>query len=179
MNPTKPYAHGHFQSISRVSNSISKIWSEFCDLYALAMPIFLLFCKFLVIILKTVGGVAEIRTLLCYVYKDIFQSNSRVCNFSNKIWSEFCDLYAMCTSPHFKVNQAYATLAIKLSELCDFYAHAQPKLLLYCKFLIILKTIEGAVETRTLLFYVYKVIFQSKSWECKSSNENLISVLWP
>ena len=36
-----------------------KIWSEFCNFYAHAQSIFLLYCKFVIIILKTVGGVAN------------------------------------------------------------------------------------------------------------------------
>ena len=50
-----------------------KIRLEFCDLYAHVKPILLLCCKFLIIMLKTVKGVAEIQTLLCLVYKAIFQ----------------------------------------------------------------------------------------------------------
>ena len=56
------------------------IWSEFCDLYAHAQPIFLLYCKFQIIILKTVGDVTETRTVLCHVYKAKFLSKSRVHN---------------------------------------------------------------------------------------------------
>ena len=111
-----------------------KIWLEFCDLYTLAQPVFLLCSKFLIIILKTVE-VAETRTLLCHVYNTIFLSKSRLCNSSNKILSEFCDLYA----------------------------HAQPIFLLCCKFqIIILKTVEVA-EAETLLCHVYKTNFLSKS----------------
>ena len=91
-------------SKSRVCNSSNKIWSEFCNLYAHAQPIFLLCCKFQTIVLKTVRDDTETQTLLCYVYMAIFVSKSRVCNSSKKIWSEFYDLYA----------------------------HAQPIFLLYC-----------------------------------------------
>ena len=59
------------------------IRSEFYDIYANALPIFLLCCKFEIIILKTVE-VAETEDLLCHVYKAKFLSKSRVCNSSNK-----------------------------------------------------------------------------------------------
>ena len=57
-----------------VCNSSIKNWSEFCDLYAHVQPIFLLCCKFQIIILKTAGEVAETWTLLWHVYKTIFLS---------------------------------------------------------------------------------------------------------
>ena len=111
-----------------------KIWSEFCDLHAHALPIFLLCCKFQIIILKTVQ-VGETQTILCHLYDAIF-------------W----------------VNPGYATLAIKnWSEFCDLYVHAQPIFLLCCKFrIIILKTVGAVMEAWTLLCHVYKAIFLSK-----------------
>ena len=119
-----------------------KNWSEFCDLYAHAQPIFLLCCKFQIIILKTVRDDAETWSLLCNVYKAIFVSKSRVCNSSNKIWSEFYDLYA----------------------------HAQPIFLHCCQFQIIILTTVECAETQTLLCHMYKAIFVSKSRVCNSSN---------
>ena len=78
---------------SRVCNSSNKNWSEFCDLYAYAQPIFLLCCKYQ-IILKTVE-VAETQTLLCHVYKAIL-SKSKVCNSSNKKLIRFLRLLYTC-----------------------------------------------------------------------------------
>ena len=66
----------------------------------------------------------------------------------------------------------------KWSELCDLYAHVQFIFLLCWKFqIIILKTLDVA-ETRTLLCYVYKAMFLSKS---RAYNLAMIirSVLWP
>ena len=40
-----------------------KIWLEFCDLYAHALPIFLLCCNFQIIILKTVDIVGTNPTM--------------------------------------------------------------------------------------------------------------------
>ena len=96
---------------------------------------FIFCCKFKIIILKTIGEVAETRTLLCHMYKTSF-------------W----------------VNTGYVTLAIKFwSELCDHYANAQPIILLCCRFeIIILKTVEIA-GTRTLLCHVFKSLFLSNS----------------
>ena len=70
-----------------------KIWSELCDLYAHAQPILLVCCKFLIITLKTVGGVAETQILLCHVYNAIFQSKSKVCNSSNKSSAKWSIIY--------------------------------------------------------------------------------------
>ena len=67
-------------SKSRICNSTSKNYLEFCDLYAHALPIFLL-CKFKIIILKTVEF-AETRILLCHVLKAKVISKSRICNSS-------------------------------------------------------------------------------------------------
>ena len=64
-----------------------KISSEFCDIYAHAQSIFLLCCKFQIIILKTVE-VPKIWTLLCQ-YKAIFLGKLRVCNSSNKSSATF------------------------------------------------------------------------------------------
>ena len=43
--------------------------SEFCDLHAHALPIFLICCMLQTIILKTIGEIAEKRTLLIQVYR--------------------------------------------------------------------------------------------------------------
>ena len=67
-NPTMPCVLDNFPGKSRVSNSPIIIRSEFFDLYAHVQSICLLWCKFQTITLKTVGGVAEMRTLLCHVY---------------------------------------------------------------------------------------------------------------
>ena len=45
--------------------------SEFCDLYAHALSLFLLCWKFQIIIFKAVGEVADTRTLLCHEYEVI------------------------------------------------------------------------------------------------------------
>ena len=90
--------------------------------------------------------------LLGHTYVANLLNISRLCNSSNKIWSEFCDLYA----------------------------YAQPISLLCCKFQIIrLKTAGEVAETRIYLCHAYKVIFLSKSMVRNSYNKNLIRVLWP
>ena len=107
---------------SRVCNSSNKIWSEFCDLNAYALPIFLLCGNFQITISKTV----RCKHKLPY--------------------------YAMSMRQNSKVNSGYVTLAI-WSEFCDLYAHALPISLLCCKFqIIILKTVWEVAETRTQLF---------------------------
>ena len=55
---------------------------EFCNLYAYVQPIFLLCCKFQIIIFKTEGEVADTQTLVhvCHVCKTNFLSKSRVHN---------------------------------------------------------------------------------------------------
>ena len=101
--------------------------SEFCDPYAHARPIslYLLCCKFQIIILKTVRVVAETRTLLYHMYDKL----------------------------SIKVNQGYASLTMIIrSEFCNIYAYAQPLSSLLCKFQsITLKTIGGVTETQTVL----------------------------
>ena len=66
--------------------------SKFSDLYAPALSIFLLCCKFQTIILKTVE-VAETGDLLCLVNKAKILVNPRYVTLSIIIQSEFKDLY--------------------------------------------------------------------------------------
>ena len=72
-----------FLSKSRVCNSSIKNLITVLWLYAHALSIFLLCCKFQILILKAVE-VTETQTLLCHVYKAKFLLNkSRVCNSTN------------------------------------------------------------------------------------------------
>ena len=86
----------------RVHNSSNKnlirvLWLLYtCPAYILPC------CKFLIIILKTVRGIAEIQTLLCHVYKAIFQSKSRVCNSSNV--NLIRALWPLCTCPAYTLT---------------------------------------------------------------------------
>ena len=127
-----------------------------CALYTHAQTIFLLCCRFLIIILKTVG-VAETRTLLCHEYKATFQSKSRVCNSSNKKlirvpwplctcpayiltllqdsnhYLENCSSSCRETNPTMPYVQAIfqsKSSPCNSSKFCDLYAHAH----LYCYF---------------------------------------------
>ena len=70
-----------FLSKSRVCNSSITISSVMWPLCICTAYIFLLCCKFQIIILKTAGEIAETRTLQCHVYKINFLSKSRVCLF--------------------------------------------------------------------------------------------------
>ena len=75
------------------------IWSELFDLYAYAQSL-RVYPSYgesfkLSITLKTVGGVEEIRTLLCHVYKTNFLSKSRVCNSINN--DSISVLWPLCT----------------------------------------------------------------------------------
>ena len=136
--------------------------SEIYDLYAYAQPIFLLCCKLQIIILKTIGEVAETRYLLCHVYKVIFLNKSRICNSSKensiRVLSRLCTCPAYlttvqvsnyylecsrscgdgnrtmaCVYDFFKVNHGYAYQRLTVhSEFCDPCAHAQSIFLLWC-----------------------------------------------
>ena len=66
-NPTCHVYEARFISKSWVCNASNRKMIRY--LYADAQPICLLCCKFLNITLKTEGGIAETRTLLCHVYK--------------------------------------------------------------------------------------------------------------
>ena len=128
-----------------------KVWSEFCDFYAHVKPIYLLSCRFQIIILKTVE-VAVTWTLLRHAYKAKWLSKSRVYNYSNKNLIRV--LWPLCTCP------ACIVILLKVSNLT-------------------LKTVGEVAETWTLLCHVYKANFLNKSRIHNSSNKNLIRVLWP
>ena len=91
----------NFLRKSRVCNStydnlIRVLWA-LCTLSAHS----LLWCTFQTIILKTVGRVAETRTLICHVYKTNFLSKSRVYDSNNNysirgLWpSCTCSVYIL------------------------------------------------------------------------------------
>ena len=113
----------NFLSKSRVTLAI-KAWCGFCDLYAHAQPIFLLCCKFQIIILKTVE-VAETRILPCHVYKTNFLSKSRVCNSYNNNLIRI--LWPLCTC---------SVDLLTMMQISN----------------ITLKTVEGVAETQTGLY---------------------------
>ena len=84
-----------FLSKSRDVTQAIKIWSYYCDLYAHVQPISLLCCRFQIIILQTVGEVAETLTQQWYVYTTNFLSTSRVCNSKNNNFTRV--LWPLCT----------------------------------------------------------------------------------
>ena len=83
-----------------------------CDFHAYARTIFLLCCKFQ-IILETVA-VVETQTLLCHVYKAKFLSKSKLCNSSNKNLIRI--LYPSCTCP-FSLCCKFQIIILKTKEV--------------------------------------------------------------
>ena len=140
----------NFLSKSRNVTLAIKNWSELGDLYAYAQPIFLLCCKFQIIILKTVGEVAEMRALLCHMYKVIFLNKSRICNSSNE--NSIRVLSGLCTCP------AYLTTV----QVSNYY----------------LENSRSCGDRNRTMACVYE-FFLRKSWVCHSTNNSSIRVLWP
>ena len=115
-----------FLSKSRVCNSGHKIFIRALWPLCTLAQPTFLLCC---INLKTVARVAETWTLLCHVYEAIFQSKSRVCYSNNK--NSIVVLWPFCTCP------AYI-------------------LILFLVSIIILKTVGGVAEARTLLCHLHE-----------------------
>ena len=87
-----------FMSKSRVCNSSNKNMIRVLWPLCTYPAYILIFCKFQIIILKTVGEVAETQTLLCHVYKTNFLSKSRVCSYTYNNWIKvlcICSVYIL------------------------------------------------------------------------------------
>ena len=93
-NPQTPNNESDTHPTEPLRPAAITIWSEFCDLYANVQPIFLLYCKFQIIILKTIE-VTETQTLLYHVYNAIFYVTLAI-----KIWV----LLPLCTCPAYSLT---------------------------------------------------------------------------
>ena len=109
-----------FLSKSRVHNSTTN------DLITVLRPLCLLWCKFQIITLKTVGDVAETRTIICHVYKATFLCKSRV--YNSTINDLITVLWPLCTCSVYMLTmvQSSKPLPWKLKE--ELRRHDQ-----YCK----------------------------------------------
>ena len=118
MNPTMSVYTAKFLINLRYLTPAIKILSKFCDLYAHCLPILPLCCEFQIIFLKTVGEVAERRTVLCHVCKAKFLCKSRVCNSSNKKLTRVCDLNAH-PLPIFSLCGKFHIIFLKAVEVAE------------------------------------------------------------